>query len=120
MNIDLHDSAALIDAITVGADGPVAFLVGSPLSSDAGGEGKRGWARFTKTTRKRIEPHRLAALMLEDLQRYPQSAISDIHQRIDGEIHPKQFKRALEELTAEASVRFKGYKRWCRYWAAPH
>lgn len=37
MNIDLHDRAALIDAITVGADKPVAFLVGSPLSWDAGG-----------------------------------------------------------------------------------
>lgn len=37
MNIDLHDRAALIDAITVGADRPVAFLVGSPLSWDTGG-----------------------------------------------------------------------------------
>ena len=37
MNIDLHDRAALIDATTVGADRPVAFLVGSPLSWDAGG-----------------------------------------------------------------------------------
>ncbi len=37
MTIDLHDRAALIDAITVGADKPVAFLVGSPLSWDAGG-----------------------------------------------------------------------------------
>ena len=37
MNIDLHDRAALIDAITVGADRPIAFLVGSPLSWDAGG-----------------------------------------------------------------------------------
>ncbi|MFN7204561.1 MAG: hypothetical protein ACK5U5_02645 [Burkholderiales bacterium] len=50
-----------------------------------------------ETTHKRIEPHRLAALVLEDLQRYPQSAISEIHQRIGGEIHPKQVKRALEE-----------------------
>lgn len=37
MTIDLHDRAALIDAITVGADKPVAFLVGSPLSWDANG-----------------------------------------------------------------------------------
>jgi ATP-dependent DNA helicase RecG len=28
----------------------------------------------------------------------PESAISDIHQRVGGEIHPKQVKRALEEL----------------------
>ena len=66
---------------------------------------------------KRIEPHRLAALVLEDLQRYPRSAISDIHQRVGGEIHPKQVKRALEELIGRGEVRFEGNKRWRRYWA---
>jgi ATP-dependent DNA helicase RecG len=73
----------------------------------------------SETTLKRIEPHRLAALVLEDLARYPQSAISDIHQRIGGEIHPKQVKRTLEELTAKGSVRFEGDKLWRRYWAVP-
>lgn len=69
------------------------------------------------TTLKRIEPHRLAALVLEDLQRYPKSAISDIHRRIGGEIHPKQVKRALEDLIARGAVHFEGDKRWRRYWA---
>ena len=74
--------------------------------------------QFTgETTLKRIEPHRLAALVLEDLQRYPRSAISDIHQRIGGEIHPKQVKRALEELIERGEVRFEGNNRWRRYWA---
>ncbi|TRM49944.1 ATP-dependent DNA helicase [Achromobacter sp. LC458] len=70
-----------------------------------------------ETTLKRIEPHRLAALVLEDLQRYPKSAISDIHQRIGGEIHPKQVKRALEDLIERGAVRFEGSNRWRRYWA---
>lgn len=70
-----------------------------------------------ETTLKRIEPHRLAALVLEDLQRYPESAISDIHQRVGGEIHPKQVKRALEELNERGAVRFEGNNRWRRYWA---
>lgn len=70
------------------------------------------------TTLKRIEPHRLAALVLEDLQRYPESAISDIHRRIGGEIHPKQVKRALEELIKRGAVRFEGNNRWRRDWAA--
>ena len=70
-----------------------------------------------ETTLKRIEPYRLAALVLEDLERYPQSAISEIHQRIGGEIHPKQVKRALEELIKRGAVRFEGIKRWRRYWA---
>ena len=70
-----------------------------------------------ETTLKRIEPHRLAALVLEDLQRYSESAISDIHRRIGGEIHPKQVKRALEDLIGRDAVRFEGNKRWRRYWA---
>lgn len=69
-----------------------------------------------ETTLKRIEPHRLAALVLEDLQRYPQSAISDIHKRVGGEIHPKQVKRALDELIERSAVRFEGNNRWRRYW----
>lgn len=69
----------------------------------------------SETTLKRIEPHRLAALVLEDLQRYPQSAISDIHRRIGGEIHPKQVKRALEALVDRGAVRTFGDKRWRRY-----
>lgn len=74
--------------------------------------------KFTgETTLKRIEPHRLAALVLEDLQRYPESAISEIHERIGGEIHSRQVKRALDGLIDKGKVRFEGDKRWRRYWA---
>ena len=69
----------------------------------------------SETTLKRIEPHRLAALVLEDLQRYPESAISDIHQRIGNEIHSKQVKRTLDELIERGAVRFTGNNRWRRY-----
>lgn len=55
--------------------------------------------------------------MPEDLQRFPESATSDIHQPVDGEIHPKQVKRALEELIERGAVRFEGNNRWRRYWA---
>ncbi|MDR2838947.1 MAG: putative DNA binding domain-containing protein [Azonexus sp.] len=72
-----------------------------------------------ETTLRRIEPHRLAALVLEDLQRYPESAISDIHRRIGGEIHPKQVKRVLEDLIERGAVRFEGNNRWRRYWVTP-
>lgn len=70
-----------------------------------------------ETTLKRIEPHRLAALVFEDLQRYPKSAISDIQRRIGGEIHLKQVKRALDDLVQRGDVRFQGHNRWRRYWA---
>lgn len=55
--------------------------------------------------------------MIEDRQDYPESAISDIHQRIGDEIHSKQVKHALEELIQRGAVRFEGYNRWQRYWA---
>lgn len=71
-----------------------------------------------ETTLKRIEPHRLAALVLEDLQRYPESAIGAIHQRIGSEIRRTQVKRTLDNLIERGQVRFKGEKRWRRYWAA--
>jgi ATP-dependent DNA helicase RecG len=70
------------------------------------------------TTLKRIEPHRLVALILEDLKRYPGSAISDVHQRIGKEIHQKQVKRGIDELVGRGIVRFEGAKRWRRYSAA--
>lgn len=69
------------------------------------------------TTLKRIEPHRLAALVMEDLRRYPASAISAVHQRVGAEIHPKQIKRVIDELISRGEVRFEGEKRWRRYWA---
>ena len=72
-----------------------------------------------ETTLKRIEPHRLAALVIEDLRRYPESAIGEIRQRVGGEIHPKQVKRALEDLVERGAVRFEGNNRWRRYWAKP-
>ena len=71
----------------------------------------------TATTLKRIEPHRLAALVLEDLQRYPASAVSAIHARVGAEIHAKQIKRAVDELITRGAVRFEGHNRWRRYWA---
>ncbi len=69
------------------------------------------------TTLKRIEPHRLAALILEDLRRYPKSAIGDVRERIGSEIHPRQVKRALDGLVDKGEVRFEGDKRWRRYWS---
>lgn len=67
------------------------------------------------TTLKRIEPHRLAALILEDLHHYPQSAISDIHRRVGSEIHPRQLKRTLDGLIEQGKVSFEGDRRWRRY-----
>ena len=47
-----------------------------------------------------------------------ESIPANIRQRIGGEIHRKQVKRALEELIERGAVRFEGNNRWRRYWAA--
>ena len=67
------------------------------------------------TTLKRIEPHRLSALVLEDLSRYPRSSISEINRRIGDEIPYKQLKRALDTLIEAGEVTWEGEKRWRRY-----
>lgn len=71
-----------------------------------------------QTTLKRIEPHRLRALIVEDLSRYPRSSSTDIHRRIGPELGQKTIKRALDELIRSGEVAFMGEKRWRRYWLA--
>jgi ATP-dependent DNA helicase RecG len=68
-----------------------------------------------ETTLKRIEPHRLKALVVEDLNRYPLSSISDINQRIGAEISRGRIKKALNDLIERQQVQFEGSKRWQRY-----
>lgn len=68
------------------------------------------------TNLTRIEPHRLDALVLEDIIRYPGSAIGDIHERIGAEIKRRQVKLALDRLCEKGSVIPEGEKRGRRYW----
>ena len=67
------------------------------------------------TNLKRIEPHRLKALVVEDLQRYPGSPIGAIQERVGAEIPRPQIKKALEQLIAEGRVHPSGEKRGRRY-----
>jgi ATP-dependent DNA helicase RecG len=70
------------------------------------------------TTLKRIESHRLRALIEEDLMRYPGSSSTDIQRRTVPELTPRTIHRALEELIEQGRVRFEGDRRWRRYWLA--
>ena len=69
----------------------------------------------TLTTLKRVQPHRLRALILEDLERFPDSAKGDILRRVGPEIPDRTFRRALEELVESGEVLATGEKRWRRY-----
>ncbi len=67
------------------------------------------------TTLKRVQPHRLRALILEDLTRFPGSGRADIHRRIGPEIHAKTLARALDALLGEGLVEAVGERRWRTY-----
>ncbi len=67
------------------------------------------------TTLKRIEDHRLRALVLEDLQRYPGSAIGEIHGRIGEEIPRRRLRTMLGSLVTEQVVRMDGKLKGARY-----
>jgi ATP-dependent DNA helicase RecG len=69
------------------------------------------------TSLVRIEPHRLDALVLEDLLRYPRSSIGEIHNRIGMEIKRRQVKMALDRLVERNQIQFQGEKRGRKYWA---
>jgi ATP-dependent DNA helicase RecG len=68
-----------------------------------------------KTTLQRIEPHRLEALILEDLRHYPKSSISAIQDRIAPELLRSRIKRALEKMVQDKTIDFEGENRGRRY-----
>jgi len=68
-----------------------------------------------KTDLKIIEPHRLQELIYQDVNKYPGSAISEIHLRIGIEIPIRKVKNELDKLIADDKVISKGVKRWTRY-----
>ncbi|MBL8375232.1 ATP-binding protein, partial [Accumulibacter sp.] len=67
------------------------------------------------TTLKRIEPHRLAALLLEDVARYPRSKLGEIHVRIGPEIPRSQIRRAIEVLVKAGKLHMGGIRNGARY-----
>lgn len=68
------------------------------------------------TTLRRIQPHRLRALIIEDLGRYPGSSASEIHRRVGAEIPDRTFRRALGELVEAGELSHRGERRWRRYY----
>ena len=67
-----------------------------------------------------MEPHRLRALVVEDLSRYPGSSSAEVQQRVAPELDQRTIRRALEELHATGVVRYQGERRWRRYWYEPN
>lgn len=68
-----------------------------------------------ETTLKRIEPHRLLALIVEDVGRYPGTRIGDIHKRIGLEIPRSRIRRAVEHLVKDGKLLQEGVLSGTRY-----
>lgn len=75
----------------------------------------RGAGLDKVTTLKRIEPHRLAALIREDLRLYPNSKIGKIQGRIGPEINRSQLKRVLASLVDSGEVLMTGKRNGASY-----
>lgn len=67
------------------------------------------------TNLKKIEDHRLKELIYQDLKTFPESAISEINDRIGKEISPRKIKFQLDQMKESGEIFAKGEKRWCRY-----
>jgi ATP-dependent DNA helicase RecG len=67
------------------------------------------------TTLKRIETHRLLALIVEDVGRYPRSKIGEIHPRIGLEIARSRLRRGIEQLVKTGALLPDGARSSTRY-----
>jgi ATP-dependent DNA helicase RecG len=67
-----------------------------------------------KASLKVIEPHRLKALIIEELRLRPQSSIEDIHQRFE-EIDRKDIQKAVYKLVEEGELEYSGGKTYRKY-----
>lgn len=67
------------------------------------------------TTLKRIEDHRLRALVLEDLERYPRSAFGEVHARIGTEIPARRLRTLLRQLVETQVLQKSGNLKGTRY-----
>jgi len=68
-----------------------------------------------KTDLKKIEPHRLEHLILEDLKIYQPCSIGDINERIGIEISRRKVKRKLDEMVMNKTVFSIGEKKGTKY-----
>jgi ATP-dependent DNA helicase RecG len=68
-----------------------------------------------KTNLKKIEIHRLKELIIQDLKTYPESLLSEIHERIGKEIKVIKIRSQLNKLIAELKVKPIGSRKYRRY-----
>lgn len=78
----------------------------------------KGVGLESTTTLNRMEPHRLRALIVEDLLRYPGSSSGEINRRIGEEVPYRTLKRAIDDLVQAGRIRYEGQAKGRKYWTA--
>ncbi len=68
-----------------------------------------------KTDLSNIEEHRLKTLISEDLEKYPNSNIESIHNRIGKEIPIRKLRRCIYDLAKSGNVKTSGGKKFRKY-----
>jgi ATP-dependent DNA helicase RecG len=68
-----------------------------------------------KTTLKKIEPHRLKELIIQDLQIYQPSEIGTIHERIGKEIPIRRIRQTIDTMLKDNTLSKHNDKRWSKY-----
>ena len=67
-----------------------------------------------KPTLKTIEPHRLKALIIEDLERYPKSSIADIAKRLP-DVLIVDLRKCIYKMVTEGKLVYEGGKTYRKY-----
>lgn len=70
-----------------------------------------------KPTLKTIEPHRLKALIIEDLERYPKSSIADIAKRLP-DVLIVDLRKCIYKMVTEGKLVYEGGKTYRKYTVA--
>ena len=67
-----------------------------------------------KPTLKTIEPHRLKALIIEDLERYPKSSIADISKRLP-DVLIVDLRKCIYKMATDGKLIYEGGKTYRKY-----
>lgn len=70
---------------------------------------------FEKTDLSNIEEHRLKNLILEDIEKYPNSNMKSIHSRIGKEIPIRRIRRCIYLLVKDQQIKTAGSKKFRTY-----
>lgn len=70
---------------------------------------------FEKTDLSNIEEHRLKTLILEDVEKYPNSNIEMIHQQIGNEIPKRKIRSCIYALVKSHELKTAGGRKFRTY-----